>query len=154
MTAATPEPAVPAPAATPLLAKLLNVLACPGEVFEELAAAPPRARNWLVPTLLAALASVALAVALAPNDQAAAAVGQIGGAGTVDILPAQRQVFSAMAITVAALAATGWSALMLWFIGRVFLGARFSYWKAVEVVGITGSIVVLGEVVTALMAAA
>ena len=34
------------------------------------------------------------------------------------------------------------------------LGARFSYWKAVEVVGITGSIVVLGEVVTALMAAA
>jgi hypothetical protein len=148
------DPAAPPPAATPLLAKLANLLACPGEVFEELAAAPPRARNWLVPTLLVALTSVVLAAMLTPQGQAAAAIGPAVEAGKAEILRARWQMFSAMTITLAAFAATGWSALVLWFIGRVFLNARFSYWKAVEVVGLTGSIVVLGAVATALLVAA
>jgi hypothetical protein len=153
MPAVIPNPAAPPPAATPLPAKLANLLACPGEVFEELAAAPPRVCNWLVPTLLVALTSVVLAAVLTPKGQAAA-IGQIVEAGKAQMLPARWQMFSAMTITLAAFAATGWSALVLWFIGRAFLNARFSYWKAAEVVGLTGSIVALGAVVTALLVAA
>jgi hypothetical protein len=111
-------------------------------------------RNWLVPTLLVALTSVVLAGALGPKGQAAAALGQIVEAGKGEALPARWEMFPAMTITLAAFAATGWSALVLLFIGRVFLKARFSYWKAVEVVGLTGSIVALGTVVTALLVAA
>jgi hypothetical protein len=40
---------------------------------------------------------------------------------------------------------------LLWFIGRAFLRTRFSYMKAVEVVALTGSIVALGAIVTALL---
>jgi hypothetical protein len=153
MPASVQDPAAPPLATTPLPAKLANLLACPGEVFEEVAAAPARARNWLVPTLLVALASIVLAAALTSKNQAAA-VGQIIEAGKAETLPARWQMLSAMTITLAAFAGTGWSALVLWLIGRVFLNARFSYWKAVEVAGLTGSIVALGAVVTALLVAA
>jgi hypothetical protein len=152
-TAISNHPAL-APEVTPLFSNLINVIACPGEVFEELAAAPPRVRNWLVPTLLAALAGVVLAAVLTPPGQAPAAIGPAIEAAKARISPARWQWFSAMAITLAAFAAMGWSALVLWFIGRVLLGARFSYGKAAEVVGLTGSIVVLGEAVTGLLAAA
>ena len=148
------ERIAPPPAVTPLFAKLANVLACPGEVFEELAAAPPQMRNWLVPTLLVALTSVVLTAALTPQGQAAPAIGQVVEAGKAQILAARWQMFSTMITTLAAFAATGWSALVLWSIGRVFLNARFSYWKAVEVVGLTGSIVALGALVTVLLVAA
>jgi hypothetical protein len=43
---------------------------------------------------------------------------------------------------------------LLWFIGRAFLRTRFSYMKAVEVVALTGSIVALGAIVTALLISA
>jgi hypothetical protein len=154
MPARIPDPATPPATPTPLLAKLANVLACPGEVFDEVAAAAPRARNWLVPTLLVALTSVVLAGFLTPKGQAAGALGQVVEAGKADVLPARWRMFPAMAITLAAFAGTGWSALVLWLIGRVFLKVRFSYWKAVEIAGLTGTIVALGAVVTALLVAA
>jgi hypothetical protein len=43
---------------------------------------------------------------------------------------------------------------VLWFIGRVFLKTRFSFLKALEVVGLTGIILLLGTVVTGLLIAA
>jgi hypothetical protein len=43
---------------------------------------------------------------------------------------------------------------VLWFIGRVFLKARFSYRKTLEVSGLAGMILVLGTVVTGLLIAA
>lgn len=43
---------------------------------------------------------------------------------------------------------------MLWFIGRVFLKTRFPFLKALEVVGLTGIILLLGIVVTGLLIAA
>ena len=145
-------PSAPAPVRTSLLSTLANILACPGEVFEELAVAPHRAWHWIVPTLLVAMTSVALAVAIAPQGQDIALVGQIPGVekGTSARLP----LFLAAMLTLVAFAATGWSALVLWFIGRVFLNARFSYGKAVEVVGLTGCIVALGALVTTLLVTA
>src|SRR5437870_12773358 len=50
----TPEsqPVTPPPATTSLPTRLMNVFAAPGEVFEEVTAAPVSAANWLVPALL------------------------------------------------------------------------------------------------------
>jgi len=141
-------PSTPPPAATPLLLKF----ACPGEVFEELATAPPRIRNWLVPTLLVAVTNVMVAGALGPTDPGVATLGQVVEAGKTELFTARWKLFSAMTLTLAAFAATGWSALVFWCIGRAFLHARFSYWKAVEIVSLTGGIVALGAVVKALLA--
>src|ERR1039457_507501 len=117
---------------TSLPSKLLSIFACPGDVFEEVAASPPRLANWLLPTLLVGVASLLLVAA-----QASAVSGHVDR-------------FSAVAVWVGAFAGTFWSALLLWFIGRVFLKTRFSYWKALEVAGLTGTIVVLGAIVTVL----
>ena len=39
-------------------ANMLNVLACPAEVFEAVAATPPNLANWRLPTLLVAFTAI------------------------------------------------------------------------------------------------
>ena len=50
----TPEapPEAPPPPAMSLVGRLLNVFATPGDVFQEVKAAPETAANWLVPALI------------------------------------------------------------------------------------------------------
>jgi hypothetical protein len=157
---ATPPNSSAVPASSSLAAKLLDMFASPGEVFDEVVAAPPRFANWIVPTVLVALASLFLlrassneavsvtttpqAVEAQPTASYSAAVQ--AGPGSVD---AQR--LSALVTCGGAFAGTFWSAFLLWFIGRAFLRTRFSYLKTVEVVALAGSIVALGAIVTALL---
>jgi hypothetical protein len=61
---------------------------------------------------------------------------------------------AALTVATSAIAGTFWSAFVLWFMGRMFLKTRFPFWKAMEVVGLTGMILALGAIVTALMIAA
>jgi len=49
------QPATPQPPPMSLPARLMNVLAGPGEVFDRIKASLPAASNWLVPALLFAL---------------------------------------------------------------------------------------------------
>jgi hypothetical protein len=60
---------------------------------------------------------------------------------------------SSLSVCLAAFIGTFWSALVLWLIGRVFLKVRFSYLKTLEVVGLTGILLVLGAIVTSLLIA-
>jgi Yip1 domain len=149
-----------APVSSSLAAKLLNMLVSPGEVFDEVLATPPRLANWLLPTLLVALTSLFLL--RAANVETAAVPGPPQAldsqTAVVNSTAAQAepgsvdwQRVSALATCGLAFAGTFWSAFLLWFIGRAFLRARFSYMKAVEVVALTGSIVALGAIVTALL---
>src|SRR5205807_1368030 len=47
------EPPAPAkPAAMSLTGRLMNIFAVPGDVFDQVKAAPPSTGNWLVPALL------------------------------------------------------------------------------------------------------
>ena len=147
-------PAAPRIASLPT--RMLNMLVTPGEVFDQVVAAPPRLANALVPTLLVVLTSLLLLVAASQEagpdwgepDTAEPAAAQ-AEAGT-----AAWQRVSALAAGGGAVAGTFWSALLLWFIGRVFLKARFPLWKAVEVVALSGVIVALGSIVTALLVTA
>lgn len=52
MSAAEPPLLVEPPEPTSIGAKLFNIIATPGDVFEELRFSPPRALNWIVPVLL------------------------------------------------------------------------------------------------------
>src|SRR6266545_3563248 len=69
-------------------------------------------------------------------------------------VPAAPVMVTSLTVCLAAFAGTFWSAFVLWFIGRVFLKVRFSYLKTLEVVGLTGIILVLGTIVTGLLIAA
>jgi hypothetical protein len=160
---ATPPNSAAAPVSSSLVAKLLDMLVSPGEVFDEVVAAPPRIANWLVPTILVALTSLFLlraanneGVPLAPTSQAGEAqpatldsAAVQAGPGSVDW-----QRLSAVATCAGAFGGAFWSAFLLWFIGRVFLRTRFSYLKALEVAALTGIILALGAIVTALLVGA
>jgi hypothetical protein len=153
LNAARNVPAAPV-ISTSLGEKLLNIFVCPGDVFDEVIAGPTRLANWRVPTLLAGLAGMILFQATTTNQTAA--VQLLSGAATLP--PEQREMLSgawplvsSLTVCFAAFAGTIWSAFVLWFIGRIFLKVRFSYLKALEVVGLTGIILVLGTVVTVLL---
>ncbi len=92
--------------------------------------------------------------AVRPEDPTVAATSAAGAEAAKLALAARLQLLFALTTVLAVFIGTGWSALVLWGIGRVFLKVRFSYWKATEVVALTGSIVILGTVVTALLRAA
>ena len=146
-----------------LAAKLLDMFVSPGEVFEEVAVAPHRLTNWLLPTLLVALTSLFLLRAVNNETASLSTPSHALDSGVSlentsspqpDPAPADWRRVSALSTCVGAFAGTFWSALLLWFIGRVFLRTRFSYLKAVEVVALTGGIVALGTFLTALLISA
>jgi len=158
-----PTLALPAPntdpVSTPLREKLLNIFVSPGEVFEEVVASPPKPACWLVPTLLVCLTAL-IALLVAPvKEQRAAELRHLLETGAIVSSETGRlfsRLLPAAVLTVAtsSVAGTFWSAFVLWCIGRMFLKTRFRYRKAMEVVGLTGMILALGTIVTALLIAA
>jgi hypothetical protein len=152
------QPSVPS-TSTPIRQKLLNIFVSPGDVFEEVVTGPPRVANWLVPTLLVCMAGLILLRAATINEPTASVIGQVVEAGAASAPQAEKFLGGSEAISWAivclgAIAGTFWSAFALWFMGRVFLKTRFSFLKTVEVVGLTGIILVLGTIVTSLLIAA
>ena len=166
------QPSVPPPA-TSLAARLLNVFATPGEVFEEVQAAPASAANWLVPVLLAAIVGVISVVIIfsqpailqqireqqakmfdsqvkagkmsqADADKAVAMAEKFTG-------PAVMKITGSLAAVVVCFARVfGW-ALVLWLLALLFLKVKFSYLKGVEVAGLASMISILGGIVTLLL---
>jgi len=147
------------PVSTPLRGKLLNVFVSPGEVFEEVVASASKPACWLVPTLFVCLIAIISLLVAPVRESRAAEVRQLSESGAIDssdIGKLSSRILPAAALTVAASATAGtfWSAFVRWLIGRMFLKTRFPFWKAAEVVGLTGMILALGTIVTGLLMAA
>jgi len=147
------------PVSTPLRGKLLNVFVSPGEVFAEVVASPSTPACWLVPTLFVCLTAMISLLVAPPRESGEAEVRPLSETGAIvssDTVKLSSRLLPAAALTVAisAIAGSFWSAFVLWFIGRMFLKTRFPFWKAMEVVGLTGMILALGAIVTALLIAA
>ena len=151
-------------AATSPGAKLVNIFVDPGEVFEEVVAAPHSAANWLVPVFLNCCAGAVLflmgsAGANSPqrtNDETPAsltvpATADMGASFNEPGNPTVVRPDGLAAIVIICFAGTFWSALLLWLGGRLFLKTRFSYLKTVEIAALTTVIPALGGVVTALL---
>jgi hypothetical protein len=138
--------------------KLFNIFASPGDVFDEVISSPPNLANWRVPTLLVCLASVIFLLLGDSPAQLATSIRHLADSGTISIAEAQSlaglwPILSASLVCIATFAGTCWSAFVLLFIGRIFLKVRFRYVKALEIVGLTGAISVLGSITTLLLIA-
>ena len=162
----------PPPPAMSFAARLLNVFAIPGEVFETVRASRLCAANWLVPALLSAVVGgLSMTVILSQpsiqrqvrdlSEQQAKALDQQVKAGKATraeadqvqavtrwfIEPATLKTFGTAAAVLIGVVRVFWWALILWLVGRVFLKAQFGYLKTLEVTGLALLISVLGGVV-------
>ncbi len=161
------KPPLPPPA-TSLAARLLNVFATPGEVFEEVQAAPANAANWLVPAVLAAVVGVAAVLILFSQpsflqhsrEQWASGYDGMVKAGKMTQAAADKAVgmierfaqpMGCVAVVVLSFARAFWWALVLWLLALLFLKTQFSYLKAVEVAGLASMISLLGGIVALLL---
>lgn len=170
-------PAPGAEAASPpprpsLIARLFNILAAPGEVFEQVRAEPPRTAHWLVPALLLlgvgglgawlifrqpafrqqqdeiqlrVLARMVEKGKL-PRAQFEQLQQNLGGGG-----PAKYLLGPAIGVLGFALVSPFWGAFWVWLIGAKMHRGGFSYAKALDVAGLANMVVVLGSLVKTLM---
>jgi len=144
------------PALTSLAGKLLNLFVSPALVFEEVIASPPKLLNWLVPTVMVCLSGCLVLDGTTSPERTDAAIRQLLDAGRITqqqstALTVHWLSISRVVICLGTFIGTFWSAFVLWFIGRVFLKSRFGFAKALEVVGLAGTILVLGTITTALL---
>jgi len=170
-----PQPALPPPPPPHLSlgARLLNVFAMPGAVFADAKASRRSVGNWLVPLVLAAVLGVLSALALASQPAARESVrrqqekvlekqlqsGKLSRAESDWLRNLFKTLTSRTALMVigciAALLGAGvrvfWWAFVLWVLGKVFLRARFSYAKSLELSGLAAMIGVLGMFVLLLL---
>src|SRR5262245_7346529 len=164
----SPEQAPPAPSMS-LGARLLNVFACPGDVFEEVKAAPPSAGNWLVPALMLSIIGVVFSLivfsqpAIVQNlkEQQEKTMDQAVKDGKMKqsdedralsfMGPTTMKLFGSVGSVVITFFRVFWWGLVLMLLGRWFLHSRFSYGKALEVSGLTMMISVLGALVFMLL---
>lgn len=170
-------PATPAmPAPTSVWSKMANVIAAPGEVFDELAAAPAAVKNWLMPTLLACLVGIiyTFVVSAQPailqqlSEQQQAPIEEKVQAGKLTRQQADQQLamlerFSgpgmfrimgtAGSVVITFITLLGW-ALVVWVVGRTALKTELGFGKAVEIVGLAFTVRVLGGIVAMLLAVA
>jgi hypothetical protein len=159
MTATTSSiPASPV-SPTSLREKLLSIFVSPTDVFDEVIASPPNLANWRVPTLLACLVTIISPQLANLPTQSSASIHHLAQSGAISAAQAQAlagawPLLSALLVSVATFAGTCWSAFVLWLMGRIFLKVRFPYLKALEIVGLTGIISVLGSITTILLIAA
>jgi hypothetical protein len=165
-------PDAPQPPATSLAARLLNVFAIPGEVFEGVRASRFSVGNWLLPALLSAVVGVLTIIVFLSQpsvqrqmrergEQQAKALEQQVKAGKVTQAeanyvqavtrgftdPATLKTLGSLAAIVFGVVRVFWWAFILWLVGRMFLKVPLGYLKALEVAGLALMISVLGGVV-------
>ncbi len=155
----------------PVWSRMVNVLAAPGEVFEEVRAMPPCAANWVLPMLLCALVSaVAMWIVYSQpalqqkQDEASAAFiqrmvekGKLKPEQAAAMQASADQPKSSLKYSlgpsfgagVVALASPFWGGLLIWIVGSKVLKGGFSYSKAVEVAGLSTMVDVVGAIVRA-----
>jgi hypothetical protein len=166
------QPATPKPPAMSLMARLMNIFAGPGEVFDDIKGNLPAATNWLVPVLLFALVGVIASFVMfsqpaiiqriheeqakkmdemvkagkmsqADADKAAAVAEKFTG-------PTMLTIFGSVGAVIASFVRVLWWGLLLWLVGKV-LKKPLGYAKALEIFGLASMITVLGSIVTILL---
>jgi Yip1 domain len=161
------------PPQTSVVARLLNIFAAPGEVFEEVKNSPPSVANWLTPTLILVVVGIIATFVIlsqpaviqqirdqrqsafdkqvrdgkmtqAQADQAEVATEKFFG-------PSALKIFGSFSAVIGSFVVIFWWALLLWLIGRFYLKAPLTYVKALEVSGLAGMIGVLAAVLKTLL---
>jgi hypothetical protein len=138
--------------------RLANIIAAPGEVFEEIKHAPVRASNWLVPLLLACIASACYiciafsqpAILLGLQQQRDKAIQKQVATGKMTqaqadqaadmyerfLTPATTKMLSAGGAVVSSVSGLFLMALAIWLAVKCCPGASLAYMKTVEICGL------------------
>lgn len=160
--------AQPEPARMSLAARLLNVFAIPGEVFEEVKQGPPSVANWLLPALMLVLVGCVGAYLIysqpAIQQQMREAQEKIfqkmvdKGRITQEMADKQlemsqvgNKISPLIGVVFYAFITPFWYGLIFWLAGKALSGGGFSYMKAVEVAGLCNTIMVLGSIIGTLL---
>src|SRR5438552_74878 len=146
-------------AVTPLVEKLLNIFVSPDEVFEEVVASPPTPACWLVPLLFVCLTGIISLLVMPARELGAGEVRQLVESDAsvsteIGKLSHHGSELAILTVATSAFAGTFWSTSVLWLVGRVFLKTRFPFLKTLEVVALTGIILGLSTIMTALLGVA
>lgn len=161
----TPETAEAAVEPTSLWSKMFNILAAPGEVFDEIRRLPAANANWLVPAVLSCVVGLVFTtVMLAQPDLIAeitkaqeAAMDKQVAAGAMTEAQAEKTVETIRGVTkimmpVMAVVGTfvyiAMIALLLWLLMAKIFKAGVSVMKAFEITGLSSVIGILGGLVT------
>lgn len=165
-----PEASPPAP--TSIFARLANVVAAPGDVFEEVKTAPANFWNWLLPTLLLIAVGCAgtwlifsqpamrqqqddaqakviqrlVEKGKIPREQAEAMQQNAGGGAAWKYITGP-----ALGVVAFGFASPFWGAFLIWLIGSKIHKGGYGYVKALEVAGLANTIAVLGSLVKTLL---
>lgn len=155
-----------------LPARLLNVIADPSEVFEEITPRPVRHSNWVVPAILGILLGWVCSwlifsqpsIQQQLRDMSAEAIEKQIEKGKMSAQQAEQvrqaaEKFGAIGQKVSAFAAPVFAAFLspflwggiLWLFGNKVLKGSFGYMKAVEVVGLSNMIGLLDGIVRTLL---
>jgi hypothetical protein len=158
MTATTSSISASLVSPTSVREKLFNIFVSPTDVFDEIIASPPNLANWRIPTLLASLVTIVSLQFGDSSTRSSDTIHHLAQDGTISAAQAHAlagasPILSALLVCVATFAGTCCAAFVLWVIGALFLKVRFSYLKALEIVGLTGIISVLGTITTILLVA-
>jgi hypothetical protein len=169
-----PEPPadVPKPAMS-LTARLFNIFADPGEVFEQVKNSKPSLANWLVPALVYTLAGVISVVVIFSqpaivqqiHDQQASAMDQQVKAGKITQAqadqaltvmdkftgPGMLKIFGSVMSVFISFIRLFWWAFLLWLMALLVLKKKIPFLKATEIAGLATMIVVLGAMITTLL---
>jgi hypothetical protein len=138
--------------------RLTNVIAAPGEVFAEIKNAPVRASNWLVPLILACIATVVYicvafsqpAVLRAMQEQRENAMQKKVAAGKITqaqadqaaavterfVTPTILRIFGAVGATLASVAGLFLMGVAIWLALKCCTATRLNYMKVVEICGL------------------
>ena len=166
------DPATSETQATPLWAKLGNIIAAPGEVFDEIRALPVVTANWLVPTLLVIVAGwVGLWLVFQQDsidqqirDMQEQQIQKLVQTGKMsqqqaDASRATVEKFAKVGKIVGGVVGSGvttavsllWWAFVFWLVGGKLMHGGFSYVKAMEAAGLASMILLLETVVRNLL---
>jgi Yip1 domain len=150
---------------------MFNVLATPGDVFQEVKTSPPANTNWLVPVLLASVMGIIYVLVIFSQD---AVLHQLREQREklmekkLEKLPKEERervmemtekfatptIFKVFGSFGAVAGSFGWLfflSLVMWLLGTKGFKADFAFMKAAEVCGLSAIISVLGIIVSMLL---
>jgi hypothetical protein len=163
-----PSPEAPPPPAMSLAARLLNVFAIPGEVFEVVKASRVCMGNWLLPVLLSAVVGTVSAIIilsqpamqrqmreqqtkLMAKQVQAGKLTRAQGDQTLALVEKFTVPITAILTVLVSVVRVLWWAFILRLLAQLFFKVRCGYRKMLEVAGLGTMISVLGAIVTLLL---
>ena len=168
-------PDIAPPAAPPRMslgARLSNVLAAPGEVFDDVRNSPPTETNWIVPALIVMVLGWLGSALVFSQDSIRFQIREMSEKAIEKQIEKQKMSEAqaqavrqaaekfgdvgtkASAVLMPAVMAwvlPFWGGLLIWLIGKFVFKADFSYMKAAEASGLSNMIAALDAIVRTLL---